>query len=453
MELNRRKFLGVVTAGTGITMAPTAAMGSVKNITPIMSSADNKPALLGGSKAFPGQFARWPIYDGIDEQALLDILNSSKWGRLDGNVTAKFEEEYAKMLGVKHCLATSGGTTALYTILGVLDIGPGDEVVIPAYTFVATYNVVVLNYALPILVDTDIESFQIDTKKMEKAITKDTKVLMPVHMGGVPADLDKIMAIAQKHKLPVVEDACQAPGSEWRGKKVGSYGIAGAFSFQSSKNLDCAEGGAVSSNDEDFIKACYRFHNQGQGGTSTSYGTGEGIRGTNVRMTEFQSRLLLAQMTRFEEQTKTRSENAAYLSKLFNEIPGIYPAKLYNGVTGVSYHLYMFRYDQSHFSGMSRQRFIEALRAEGISTSTGYGRLNRDKYVTDLAQNKYYLKIYGEKAMKQWVERNKCPQNDKLTSEQSLWLFQSMLLGPRSDMDKIVEAVRKIQKHAKELKN
>jgi len=414
---------------------------------------NDKPALLGGTRAFPGRFTRWPIYDGTEEQALIDVVNSSKWGRLDGNVTAKFEEEYAKYLGIKHCLATSGGTTALYSMLGALGIGPGDEVIMPAYTFVATYNVVVLNYALPVLIDTDIESFQIDTRKIEKAITKETKVLMPVHMGGVPADIDKIMAIAQKSKLPVIEDCCQAPGSEWRGKKVGSYGIGGAYSFQSSKNLNCAEGGAVSTNDTEFYKACSAFHHQGQYENTAGFGTGEGTRGTNARMTEWQSRMLLAQMTRFEVQTKTRSENAAYLSKLFNEIPGIYPAKLYPGVTGVSYHLYMFRYDQSKFAGMNRQRFMEALRAEGISTSTGYGHLNRDPFVLALAQNKHYLKLYGEKTMKQWLERNNCPQNDKLTGEQSLWLTQSTLLGPRSDMDQIAEAVRKIHKYAKELKN
>ena len=409
---------------------------------------DDKPALLGGEKAFTGRFTRWPIYNGSEEDALLEVLNSGQWGRLDGKMTARFEAEFARVMGMKHCLATSGGTTALFTMLGVLGTGPGDEVIMPAYTFVATYNVVVLNYALPILVDTDINSFQIDPRKIEKAITKATKALMPVHMGGVPADLDKIMAIAQKYKLPVIEDACQAPGSEWKGKKVGSYGIGGAFSFQSSKNLNCAEGGAITTNDSDFHKACYAFHNQGQTTNVASFGTGEGTRGTNARMTEWQSRVLLAQMKRQQEQDNHRSENAAYLSKLFSEIKGIYPAKLYDGVTKVSYHLYMFRYDKVFFAGMTRERFIEALRAEGISAGTGYGRLNRDPYVLALAQNKYYLKFYGEKVMKQWMERNQCPQNDKLTTEQSLWFGQSMLLGPRQDMDLIAEAIRKIQKNA-----
>jgi len=412
---------------------------------------NDRPALLGGQKAFGGRFPSWPIYDSTEEQALLEVLHSNKWGRLDGSMTAKFETEYAQLMGMKHALGTTGGTTALTTMLGALGIGPGDEVIIPAYTFVATYNVVVLNYALPIIVDTDIESFQIDTGKMAKAITKDTKALMPVHMGGVPADLDKIVAMAQKHKLPVIEDACQAPGSEWKGKKVGSWGIGGAFSFQSSKNLNCAEGGAVTTNDSDFYKACYAFHHQGQTENTASFGTGEGTRGTNSRMTEWQSRMLLAQMTRFREQDKKRTENAYYLNSLFKDINGIYPAKLYPGTTNVSYHLYMFRYDKAHFAGMTRARFIEALRAEGISTSTGYGRLDTDPYVSALAQNPYFLKIYGEKAMKQWLERIKCPQNVKL-SEQALWITQSVLLGSKQDMDRIVEAVRKIQKHASELK-
>jgi dTDP-4-amino-4,6-dideoxygalactose transaminase len=391
------------------------------------------------------------VYDSTEEQALLDVLRSNKWGRLDGKMTAKFEEEYAKMLGVKHALATSSGTQALYTMLGALDVGPGDEVIIPVYTFVATYNVIVLNYALPILVDTDMESFQIDPVKMEKAITKQTKALMPVHMGGCPFDVDKILAIAQKHKLPLVEDACQAPGTEWRGKKVGSYGIGGAFSFQSTKNLNCAEGGAISSNDSAFFNLCQKFHHQGQGGNSASLGTGEGTRATNARMTEFQSNLLLAQMSRIAAQYKRRSDNCAYLTKLFNDIPGIYPAKLYDGTTFVSYHLYMFRYDKEHFAGMSRDRFRQALSAEGIGSTVGYGHLNKDEYVTGLTQNKHYQKIYGEKTLKQWLERNQCPQNDKLTSEQSLWFIQETFLGTTRDMEQIAEAVRKIRKNAKEL--
>ena len=453
--INRRQFLGVTAAtGAGIALTPSTVMGSMKNITPIVMNDTDKPAILGGSKAHPDRFPAWPVYDGAEEQKLIDVLKTNRWGRLDGKTTSQFEEAYAQMMGMKHCLAVANGTTALYTMLGVLDIGPGDEVIIPVYTFVATYNVVVLNHALPILVDTDIETFQIDPQKMEKAITPATKALMPVHMGGIPANLDRIMEMSKKHNIPVVEDACQAPGSEWRGKKVGSYGVGGAFSFQSSKNLNSGEGGAVISNSEDFITACYAFHNQGMGPSTASFNPGEtGSRGSNGRLSEFQSGILLTQLNRMQEQEKRRSRNITYLNQLFSEIPGITPAKLYEGVTGVSYHLYMFRYDKSHFAGMSRQRFIQALSAEGVNAWVGYGRLNKDAYVTRLATNKHYLKIYGEKAMKQWIERNQCPQNDKLTDEESLWLGQTMFLGSTREMDQIAEAVRKIQKYATEIKN
>ena len=454
-QINRRQFLEVAAlAGTGLAIAPAKTFGSVKAFTPVVLSDNDKPAILGGPKAHPGKFPEWPMYDGAEEQALIDVIKSGQWGRLDGKMTAQFEEEYARMMGLKNSLAVANGTTALFTMLGVVGVGPGDEVIIPVYTFVATYNVVVLNYALPILVDTDIETFQIDPQKMEQAITPATKVLMPVHMGGLPANLDRIMAIAQKNNLPVIEDACQAPGSEWRGKKVGSYGVGGAFSFQATKNLNSGEGGAIISTSEDFIKNCYAFHNQGMGRSNTSYNPGEkGTRGTNGRMTEFQAGILLAQMVRQQIQDKRRSRNIEYLNSLLKEIPGITPAKLNDGVTYVSYHLYMFRYDKSHFAGMSREKFIQALSAEGINAWPGYGRLNKEAYVAGLQQNKHYLKIYGEKGMKDWFDRNQCPQNDKLTGEESLWFGQTMFLGSTREMDQIAEAIRKIQKNAAQVKS
>ena len=445
--MDRREFLSAsAAAGAGMVMMPDFSFAG-------FNANDNKPAILGGTKSVTTRFPGWPVYDKTEENALLNVLKSNAWGRLDGRISAGFEEKFSQLMGVKHSLAVSSGTSALSTMLGALDTGPGDEILIPVYTFVATYNVVVLNYALPVFIDTDMESFQLDAGKIEQKITKETKLIIPVHIGGSPCDLDKILSIGKKHNLPVLEDACQAHLAEWKGKKVGSYGLGGAFSFQSSKNLNCAEGGAITSNDSEFIKKCYGFHNQGQGGTSTAYLPGEGTRATNFRITEFQSNLLLAQMTRLEQQAKIRSENAAYLTKMLNEIPGIMPAKLYEGTTNSAYHLYMFRYDKTHFAGMSRNRFIKALEAEGIPCTSGYGQMNKDAYVQGLAKNKFYLKIYGEKMMKEWVERNQCPQNDKLTAEQSMWFFQTMLLGPKTQMEQIAEAIRKIQKYAGEIRN
>lgn len=441
---NRRDFISAAAiAGSGIVISK-----------PHFSFADDgKPAILGGSKAKPDSFPKWPVFDKTEEDALLEVLKSGRWGRLSGKVVAGFENRYAELLGVKHSLGVSSGTSALYTIMGALDIGPGDEIIMPVYTFIATYNVAVLNYALPVFVDTDIESFQIDSTKIEAAISQQTRALLPVHIGGSPFNVDHLLQIAEKHNLPLIEDACQAHMAEWKGKKVGSYGLAGAFSFQSSKNLNCAEGGAITSNNEDFIKTCYNFHNQGQGGTSTSFGTGSGTRGTNLRLTEFQGNILLAQMTRLEEQAALRDKNARYLTSLLNDIEGIEPARLYEGTTAGAYHLYMFRYLKEGFGGLSRDKFIEALQAEGIPCSQGYGQMNKDEYVTGLAKNKHYLKIYGEKRMQQWLEQNECPQNDKLTSEQAVWFLQYMLLGSQADMDKIASAIKKIKKYAKQINN
>lgn len=444
-KLNRRSFIGAAAkAGAGVALGgfPTLSLASLQY---------GKPAILGGRKVYTGGFASWPIFDETEERALVSVLKSGKWGRLDGPVMAAFEKAYANLNGASHCLGVSSGTSALTTILGALDIGPGDEVIIPVYTFIATYNVVVLNYALPILVDTDIETFQIDVEKAEAAVTTQTKAIMPVHIGGSPADIDAFMQLGQRTSIPIIEDACQAHLAEWKGKKVGNFGLAGAFSFQSSKNLNCAEGGAILTNDADFAHACYLFHNQGQGGTNTSFGTGSGMRATNLRLTEFQGNLLLAQMARLHQQMETRSENAKYLTELLAGIPGIEPAKLYPGTTRSAYHLYMFRYLKEHFNGLSRDKFVEALNAEGIPCDPGYGQMNRDAYVTGLASNAHYLRIYGEKTMKDWLERNQCPQNDTLTGEQSLWFFQTMLLGTRENMEQIAEAIRKIQKYAKQI--
>jgi dTDP-4-amino-4,6-dideoxygalactose transaminase len=444
IKLNRRDFVSTASVvGAGLTVGlPSVACASAGTAA--------KPAALGGPKAFTGSWPGWPVFDQADEKELLDVLKGARWCRLGSHTAKKFEDEFKKLSGARNALGVSSGTSALYTMLGALGVGPGDEVIIPPYTFVATYNVIVLNYALPVFVDTDLESFQIDAAKIEAAITPDTKVIMPVHIGGTPADIDKILGVAGKHKIPVFEDACQAHLAEWKGKSVGNYGLAGGFSFQASKNLNSGEGGVIISNDDDFAQTCYDFHNQGQGGKVTSFSTGSGTRGTNLRITEFQAGVLLSQMTRVVEQTKIRSGNADYLTRMLNSIPGIKPAKLYKGVTRSAYHLYMFRYDKTKFAGLDRAKFLDALNKEGIPCSGGYGKMNKDKYVTDLAKNPYFLKIYGEKKMKEWLERSQCPENDKLT-DQAVWLYQTMLLGSRTDMEQIAEAVRKIQKHATEL--
>jgi dTDP-4-amino-4,6-dideoxygalactose transaminase len=172
-----------------------------------------------------------------------------------------------------------------------------------------------------------------------------------------------------------------------------------------------------------------------------------GERGANFRMTEFQGALLFTQMNRLEQQAKTRDANAAYLTQLLSEIPGIEPARRHEGCTRSSHHLFMFRYRKEQFANLSRGKFMQALSREGVPCSGGYAPLNTDKYVEALATNPHYLKIYGAETMSRWQERNRCPVNEQLCAE-AVWFTQTTLLGTRFQMEQIAEAIRKIQKSA-----
>jgi dTDP-4-amino-4,6-dideoxygalactose transaminase len=348
---------------------------------------------------------------------------------------------------VEHCIATSCGTTALVTTLAVLDIGPGDEVIVPPYTFVATVNAVLMQRALPVFVDSDIETFQIDAGKIDAAITPNTRAILPVHLGGSPADMDTILAIGAKRNIAVVEDASQAHLAEWKGRKVGGLGKAGCFSFQASKNLNSGEGGAIVSNDSGLMDKAFSFHNNGRGTGSVS---GYVRNGSNHRITEFQASLLTSQLTRLRAQSEIRQANAQYLTRQLGQIAGIQPARMYPGTTRNAYHLYMFRYDGGSFSGLSREQFLRALRAEKIPCSEGYTPLNKEAFLENTLQSRAYQRIYSASELKNYRDRNNCPVNDSLCG-QAVWFGQTMLLGTTKDMDDIVHAIRKIQKHAASL--
>jgi perosamine synthetase len=258
--------------------------------------------------------------------------------------------------------------------------------------------------------------------------------------------------VAAKHRLPVVEDACQAHLGEWRGRKVGTLGDAGCFSFQASKNLNCGEGGAIVTNDAELAEKCYAFHNNCRPRSTAGYDARYlGSRGANLRLTDLQAALLLSQMRRLEEQSRVRDENAAYLTRLLEEIPGVRPARLHAGCTRNAWHLYMFRYRADSFAGLSRPAFLRALQAEGIPCSGGYSPLNREEFVLASLRTRAYQRMYPPELLAGWEERNQCPVNDLLCKE-AVWFTQTQLLGPRSDMDQIAAAIRKIQAHAPDLR-
>lgn len=426
-----------------------AVMGTVSLGAAPRRKVEEKLALLGGAPVRKKGFPSWPVIGEREEKRWMDVLRARRWFRFDGNQVRTFETEWAKHLGAKHALAVANGTSALMTALNALDIGPGDEVLVPPYTFVATINAVLLQHALPVFVDSDLETFQMNARKVEQAITPRTACILPVHLGGAAADLDTLLAVANRRKLPVIEDACQAHGAEWRGKKVGTWGDMGCFSFQASKNLNSGEGGAVTTNKPELYERCFAFHNQGNAPSGAQFAK-PGI-GCNLRMTEFQGALLLEQLTRLEEQSRLRETNASYLTAQLKQIPGIQPATMYEGCTRNAYHLYMFRYDKAQFADVPRGKFLEAMHAEGIPCSGGYAPLNKSVGLKNVLESRAFKAIYSEKQLADYHERNRCPVNAQLC-EQAIWLSQTMLLGDKSDMDQIAEAVRKMHKQADKLR-
>jgi dTDP-4-amino-4,6-dideoxygalactose transaminase len=442
-HINRREFVSAATAvGVGL------AFGGGRVFA---AETTEKPALLGGKPVRDKSWPSWPVKDQTEENAILEVLRGGKWFRGGGHKGDAFEQSYAKLTGAKHCIATNSGTSALVASLGALGVGPGDEVIVTPYTFIASVTSIMLHHALPVFVDVDPESFLIDPAKIEAAITERTAAIMPVHIGGNVSEMDAVLAVAKKHDLPVVEDACQAHLAQWHDRSVGTWGTTGCFSFQVTKNLSSGEGGAILTDDDSLAERIYAFHNNCRARRVDSFRFAYApTRAANFRMTEFQGALLMAQMTRLEKQSQTRDENAKYLAKLLAEIPGLHPAKMYDGCTRNAWHLFMMRYDAEQFAGLPRNKFLQAMQAEGIPCMGGYETLPWDIYIKEAFDTRGGRRIFPPEMLKKWPERCRVPQYDKLCRE-AVWFTQTMFLGDRTDMDEIAAAARKIHAHAAEL--
>lgn len=445
-KYSRREFLKKNSlAGLGVAAAMALPAG---NVLSYMSREHQIPALLGGEPVISPDWPEWPVWKpDQDEDLLLEVMRSGVWSRSDR--VDEFEQKWADLIGTKRSLAVVNGTNALQTAFAQLDVGWGDEVIVSPYTFIASVSCILANGAIPVFADIDPETFQMDPQKIEEQITPRTKAIEAVHIAGLPCDMERIMEISEKHDLIVVEDACQAWLAEINGQKVGTFGDAGCFSFQNSKNLPIGEGGAIVSDDEEFMDRCYSYHNYG-----LPYGSAEGRVGTKLRLTEYQAAIGLAQLKRLEEETELRNENAEYLSSRLEELPGIKPYKLYPSVTRAAYHLFPFRYQSEEFDGLSRSSFLEALRAEGVPCSSGYRELNKQSFIENALNSSNFKKFYPDDRLnyEAFLERNACPRNEKICNEEAVWFTQNLLLGSKNDMDLIASAIEKIHRNAGNLK-
>ena len=402
----------------------------------------SKLAINGGSPVKTSEFPKWPQYGEKEAEALNRVLNSGVWGTL-GSEVLKFNEKFAEYQGAKYGIAVTNGTATLEIILRALEIGIGDEVIVPPYTFNATVSSVLIVGATPVFADIESDTYNIDPAMIEKVITKNTKAIIPVHIGGRACDMDAIMAIAKKHGLYVIEDSAHSVGSEWKGTRVGTIGNAGSFSFQASKNLTAGEGGIITTNDEDLYDKCFSIHHCGRDMKNGLWYEHPNM-GTNARMTEWQAAILNVQMDRIDEQLETRMKNAAYLNARLKDIPCTGIMKPDERITRNAYHLFVFKYFKDNCKGLPREKFIEAMKAEGIPCASGYvclykqGMLNSPLAKRTLRADTSYKDIFLANA-------------EKACYEEGMWLYQYMLLGTQKDMDDIIEAVNKVYENAEEL--
>lgn len=387
-------------------------------------------ALRGGTPVRTRPFPPWPVFGAEEEGLLLKALRSGKWGALEGEMVRTFEKEFAQLQGARYGVSVVNGTMALVVALRALGVGPGDEVLVPPYTFIATASAALMVGAIPVFVDVDPETLLLDPAAIAAAVTPRTRAIIPVHYGGCPADMDRIMAIAREHGLKVIEDAAQAHGASWRGQMAGAIGDVGTFSFQSSKGMSAGEGGIMLTNDPAVEEMLWSLQNVGRRRGGEWY---EHVRiGWNLRLTEFQAAVLLAQLRRLPGQVEQRQRAAAYLTEKLRQIPGIYVPQVPEGVTSHGWHLFYCLWRGAGEGGLPKDELVRAVNAEGIPVFGGYTTLNRNQAISD------------EIARLGGTAPAACPVAERVVTDEVLVFRMQMLHGTQADLDDIVEAMAKV---------
>lgn len=404
-----------------------------------MASTALQLAIHGGPKTVRKHFP-WPVYDQSEIDAVAAIVAGGKWGNPDcGDEVERFERAFADYCGSKYAITCANGSISLRLALMACGIRPGDEVIVPPYTFITTASSVIECNAVPVFADIDPETYNISPAAIEAAITPRTKVIIPVHFGGLACDMDAIMEIARRHDLKVIEDTAHGHGAEYRGKKLGTIGHAGSFSFQSSKNLTAGEGGMITTNDDELYATMHSLRNVGRipGGQWYDHY----LPGCNYRITQMQAALLSEQLKRLNAQTCKRDANGAYLTTLLEQIDGITPLSRPAYATLHAYHIYIFRYDASTFGGLLRNDFAAMLAAEGVPSFKGYPH---PLYKQPVFQNKNFMCYAIPESVD--YSRTHCPAAEQACATDAVWILQHAMLGEREDMEAFAEAVLKIQR-------
>ena len=388
-------------------------------------------AISGGHPIRNKPFARWPVFDERERAALTEVLESGVWGGYSPKVK-EFEETFAEFHEMRYGVTAANGTVTLEAALTASGVGAGDEVIVPPISFIATATAVLRIGAVPVFADIDDATCNLDPVRIEEAITPRTRAIIPVHFAGQPADLDAIMEIAQRHDLRVIEDCAHAHGAGWRGRKVGSFGDFGSFSFQASKNMTAGEGGILVTNDETLAEQARSLCNHGrQSGGGWFEHT---LLGTNYRLTGWQAAVLLAQLTRLPEQLERRAANAKLLTQQLQQCDIVTTPIIDERVTCHSNYLYLIRLNLESYPGLSKEIFVRALAAEGIPCREGYP-----------------YPLYRNKVFDTHISRRgECPAAEKMCAD-TFWVSHELLLAQPDDLSDVTSAILKLRDGITEL--
>lgn len=380
------------------------------------------------------RFPDWPQYDEQEEKLLIDVLNNRQWWRMSGTMIKQFEEKFAKHHHTDYALAVTNGTHAIELALMALEVKPGDEVIVPAFTFISTVLPVMKLGAIPVVVDVDPDTFCIDPLKVREALSPRTVGVIPVHMAGHMCDMDSLLEITKEHQLFIVEDACHAHGGEWKNRRAGSIGDCGVYSFQAFKLMTAGEGGALVSNSKELYEKAFLYHNVGRPEGDKSYR--HLVLGSNYRLSEFQAAVLLPQIHRLDEQNQIRERNAKALDREMSRIEGIKPQGRREECNIHTHYMYMFYYDSKAFGGLSRAEFTEKLNRAGIPAYIAYSQIH------ETIAFKNYLNSLGSY---RFANDLHCPVSQKI-SEEVVWIHHRALLGDEMTAIGIAKTIQEIQK-------
>ncbi|MFC2048071.1 DegT/DnrJ/EryC1/StrS family aminotransferase [Chloroflexota bacterium] len=416
-----------------------------------------KLALLGGKKVREKPFPPHPIVGKEEKEAVMQVLESGKLSTfiaqtgeyfLGGEKIKQFERDLASYHGIKYTVAFNSATAALHAAVVACGIKAGEEVIVPPYTFTSTATCALMHNAIPVFVDIKPDIFCLDPAKIERAITPQTRAIIPVHLFGHPADMDEIMAVARKHNLKVIEDSAQAPGAIYKGKPVGTMGDCGIFSFTESKNIMTGEGGMLITNDEEITEIARMVRNHGEvileSQSQRTYRSD--ILGWNYRMTEMEAALGIVQFRKMDKLNQVRIELADYLAQKLAGIDGLTPPVVYPHVKHV-YYAFPIKYDEERIK-IPRNTFVEALAAEGIPIGAGYVR---PLYLNPIYhENKPFIYNYYGKEIN--YDKGICPVTERLYEKELMLVLVCRPPATRADMDDIAKAMNKILENRDELK-